>query len=114
LDGILLHSATLDEHFVLIEEVFDLLHEAGYSIHFLKCMFCMAKVELLGVMVGRAGVRPAPSKIQAVREMEQPTTVGEVGAFLGLASFLRGFVPNFSAFTAPITNFLRDAAFSLL
>ena len=112
LDDILLHSATLDEHLALIEEVFDLLHRAGYSVHFKKCMFCVSEVEFLGAMVGRSGVRPAPSKIRAVQEMEMPATVGEVRAFLGLAGYLRGFVPDFSTLTAPITDLLRDKTFS--
>ena len=30
----------------------------------------MAEVEFLGAMVGRAGIRPVTSKIQAVRELE--------------------------------------------
>ena len=54
LDDILLHSVSLADHFALVEEVFDLLHQAGYSVHFRKSMFCMAKVEFLGTMVGRA------------------------------------------------------------
>eukprot|EP00752_Nemacystus_decipiens_P004058 g3716.t1 len=112
LDDILLHSATLAEHLSLIKEVFDLLQRAGYSVHFRKSMFCMAEEEFLGAMVGRAGIRPAPSKIQAVRELEMPSTVGEVRAFLGLAGYLRGFVPDFSALTAPITDLLRDKKFS--
>ena len=112
LDDILLHSATLDEHMALIEEVFDLLHEVGYSVHFRKSMFCMSEVEFLGAMVGRSGVRPAPSKIKAVQELEMPATVGEVRSFLGLSGHLRGFIPDFSALTAPITDLLRDKAFS--
>ena len=112
LDDILLHSATLEEHFALIEEVFDLLKGAGYSVHFGKCMFCMAEVEFLGTMVGRAGIRPSPSKIKAVKEMEMPTTVGEVRAFLGLAGYLRGFVKSFSTLAAPTTDLLRDKTFS--
>lgn len=42
-----------------------------------KSVFCMPEVEFLGVMVGRAGVRPAPSKVKALKELEVPTTVGE-------------------------------------
>ena len=108
----ILRSVSLADHFALIEEVFNLLHEAGYWVHFKKSMFCMAEVEFLGAMVGRSGIRPAPSKIKAVRELEMPSTVGEVRAFLGLAGYLRGFVPDFSSLTAPITDFLRDKAFS--
>lgn len=76
LDDLLLHSDTLEKHFALIQRVFTLLLEAGYSVHFLKCMFCMAEVGFLGSLVGRSGVRPSPSKIKAVRAMEMPTTIG--------------------------------------
>ena len=41
-----------------------------------------------------------------------PSTVGEVRAFLGLAGYLRNFVPDFSTLTAPITDLLRDKKFS--
>lgn len=46
LDDILLHIATLEGHLTLTEEVFELLHEAGY----LKCMFSIG----IGRQVGRA------------------------------------------------------------
>ena len=41
-----------------------------------------------------------------------PSTVGEVRAFLGLAGYLRNFVPDFSTLTVPITDLLRDKKFS--
>lgn len=40
------------------------------------------------------------------------TTVGEVRAFLGLAGYLRGFVPNFSDIAAPILDILRNKEFA--
>ena len=62
--------------------------------------------------VGRNGVRAAPSKAKAVQELAIPTNVGEVRSFLGLAGYLRGFVPNFSHITAPISDLLRDPQYS--
>ena len=41
-----------------------------------------------------------------------PATVGEVRSFLGLAGYMRGFVPNFSGITAPISDILRNKEFS--
>ena len=60
------------------------------------------------MMVGQDGVRAAPSKVKTVQELAIPTNVREVRSFLGLAGYLRGFVPNFSHITAPILDLLRD------
>ena len=45
-------------------------------------------------------------------DMQKPTTVGELRAFVGMANFLRGFVKDFSALVAPITDILRNKEFS--
>eukprot|EP00752_Nemacystus_decipiens_P002618 g2451.t1 len=50
LDDILIHTETLEEHFKVLDDVLDLLQKAGYSGHFRKSVFCMPKVEFLGVM----------------------------------------------------------------
>ena len=111
-DDLLLHTKTLQEHFALLRRVLTLLKEGGYTVHFYKSEFFFPELEFLGVMVGRNGTRPAPSKIKALQELEMPTTVGEVRAFLGLAGYLRGFVPDFSAIVAPISDLLRNKEFS--
>lgn len=111
LDGVLLHTKTLEEHIDLLEFVVDLLIKAGFSIHFDKSEFCFSEVGFLGVLVGRDGVRIAPSKTKASQDLQMPRTVGEVRAFLGLANFLRDHVENFSAVTAPLTNLLREERF---
>ena len=72
----------------------------------------MAEVEFLGVMVGRSGVRPLLSKIKPLTQMQKPTTVGELRAFVGMANFLRDFVKDFSALVAPITDILHNKQFS--
>ena len=112
LDDILLHTKTLEEHFALLRRVLQILSEAGYVINFTKSEFFHAELEFLGVMVGRHGTRPAPSKVKAVQDMKMPSTVGEVRAFLGLAGYLRGFVPDFSGLVAPISDLLRNKEFS--
>lgn len=60
------------------------------------------------MMVGRDFIRAALTTVQAPQELGMPTTVGEVRAFLGLAGFLGGFVPDISTIVSPISNLLRD------
>lgn len=85
LDDILVHTKTFEEHLALLRRVLLILIAHGYTGNFKKSEFFLAEIEYLGVMVGRDGVRPAPSKVKAVQELELPTTVGEVRSFLGLA-----------------------------
>eukprot|EP00752_Nemacystus_decipiens_P018278 g16398.t1 len=87
LDDIGFYSKTFDEHLELIRK-------------------------FLGVMAGRDGIRPAPSKIKAVKELAMPAKVGEASSFLGLTGYFRGFVEDFSAITAPISDLLRNKKFS--
>eukprot|EP00752_Nemacystus_decipiens_P012408 g10995.t1 len=112
LDDIDFYSKTFGEHLELIRKVVKILIKHGYTGNSFKSEFFLSEIEFLGVMVGRDGIRPAPSKIKAVQELAIPTTVGEVRSFLGLAGYLRGFVEDFSAITAPISDLLRNKRFS--
>lgn len=60
------------------------------------------------MVVGRDGTRAEHSKVEVIQGMEMPTNVGEVRAFLGITSFVRGFIPNFIALVAPISDLLRN------
>ena len=63
------------------------------------------------MIIDRFGIRPAPSKIEAITQLFQPSTVEEVPVLLGMTGYLRKFVPNYSSFLAPILNILRDSRF---
>ena len=48
-------------------------------------------------MVSRDGIRPDPSKINAVEEFPIPRCSKDVCSFLGLANYYRRFIKNFAA-----------------
>lgn len=48
--------------------------------------------------------------MQAVRDWPVPTTLRQVGSFLGLVGYNRRFVPSFSRVAAPLTRLLQGTA----
>ena len=61
--------------------------------------------------IDRFGIRPAPSKIEAIAQLSQPSTEEEVRLLLGMASYLQKFVRNYSSVLAPISDLLRYSRF---
>ncbi|XP_020963969.1 uncharacterized protein LOC110265350 [Arachis ipaensis] len=60
----------------------------------------------------REGIAVDPSKVEAVMEWRQPTSVTEIRSFLGLAGYYRRFIKGFSQIALPLTRLIRkDAPF---
>ena len=112
LDDILIASETWEEHLATLTLVLSKLRAAGLSVNYSKSIFAAASQEFLGMVVDSTGIHPAPSKLQAVAEMPRPTSVETLRSFLGLTSYLRQFVPNYSVIVAPLTNILRNKGFA--
>ena len=74
---------------------------------FKKCEFWLEKVAFLDHVVSKDGISVDPSKVEAVSNWAQPTTITEVRSFLGLAGYYRKFVEGFSKIASPLTNLTR-------
>ena len=111
LDDMIIPTRTFEQQLELLRETFDCLRRGKLSVNLPKSEFCFSVVEWLGMVIDRFGVRPAPSKIEAITQLSQPSTVEEVRVLLGMAGYLRKFVPNYSSILAPISDLLRDPRF---
>jgi hypothetical protein len=56
----------------------------------------------LGFLVTTRGIRPDPSRIEAIKNMSFPKTAKELIRFLGGVNFYRDFIPQFSSVLASI------------
>lgn len=107
MDDILIFSSNWEHHKQLLRKVFQKLSEAGLTIKMSKCSFGLERVTYLGHVIDRYGVRPDPSKIAAVVNFPSPINVKKVRQFLGLAGWMRKFVPSFSVIARPLYKLLQ-------
>ena len=61
----------------------------------------------LGYIVSRDGISADPAKIDAVKNFPQPFDVKSLRSFLGLASYYRRFIENFSKVASPFYALTR-------
>jgi len=104
LDDIISFGKTFDSTIQNLKLVFDRLRQANLKLKPKKCKVFQRSVEYLGHIVSPDGLRTDPKKILAVQDWPTPKTVRDVRSFLGLASYYRKFIPNFSSIAHPLTR----------
>ena len=107
LDDIIVYGKTKEELYSNLQKVFDRLKQAGWRLKPKKCTFFRSEIPLLGFTVSADGVRCSDRHIQDVLDWAEPKDVHQLQMFLGLANFLRKFVPHFAEITSPLTKLLK-------
>ena len=105
-DDILCHSATVEEHSLLLDKVKQRLHEKGLKLNNEKCEYFKSEIEFLGHVVSKDGVRPDPAKVNAIANMTPPQDVDGLRRYLGMVNYLGRFVPNLSTVLQPLNQLL--------
>ena len=110
LDDILVFSPTLEDHLQHLDTIFDRLWKHDLKLKLKKCNFLESETNYLGFIIGKDGIKPDPKKVEATRSLPIPTCVRAVRLFIGMSSFYRRFIPNFSEIAEPIIALTKKHA----
>ena len=83
------------------------LQDVGLKTKTQRIMFFKKDLKCLGHIVSKEGVKPLPSKLQAIKKMEPPRNLTELQSFLGLVGYYRRFIPAFANIAQELLELLK-------
>lgn len=107
LDDFIVATNTFEEHLNVLAKVAEKLEEAQLQISRDKSRFCMKRLRYLGYIIDGDGIQADQEKIRPILEYPTPKTVKEVRRLIGMASWYRCFIKDFSEIAAPITHLIK-------
>ncbi|GBM78407.1 Retrovirus-related Pol polyprotein from transposon gypsy [Araneus ventricosus] len=82
---------------------FKRLRKANLNLSPKKCRFFRKEISHLGHIISADGVKTDPEKTKAVVDWPRPETIHDLRSLLGICTYYRRFVRNFSAIARPST-----------
>ena len=107
MDDIIIFGESSEEYDARVRAVFRRLEDNGVTLNFEKCEFAKSSITYIGHVVSADGIRADPSKVRAIKQMQQPKDVIDIRRFLGVANQLGKFIPNLSTVTQPLRDLLQ-------
>ena len=102
IDDILVASKSEEEHQSHLETLFKRLSEYGLNINPSKCTFGRSQIEFLGHTVSSEGIKPLPSRVEAISAFPKPQSKSQLLRFIGMVNFYRRFIPHLADTLAPL------------
>lgn len=107
IDDIIITGSTYEEHIKLLRITLQKLKEANLTINIKKCDFFKTSLKFLGYVVGNNSLRTDPDKVATMVNFPRPRTTTEIKRFIGMCSWYRRFIRDFSTLVSPINDLLK-------
>jgi hypothetical protein len=111
-DDILIYRKTWTDHLTHVDQVLRLLSQHQLFLKQSKCAFGASKVEYLGHLVGKDGVKVDPKNIESMQDWSHPKTLKILRGFLGLTGYYRKSVKNYGKIATPLMALLKKNSFT--
>jgi hypothetical protein len=88
-------------------KLFNTLNKFNLKIQLSKVKFFQKEVRILGMIFSKVGLRKDLSKVKAIVDFPQITTIKQLQRFLGMCCYLSSFVPHYSTMMYPVFQLLK-------
>jgi hypothetical protein len=108
IDDVVVSVNSHEESLSKLKEVFQRLRKHNLKIKPGKCNIGAGSITYLGYKISSThGISPGEAKTEAVKNWPEPTSVKDIRAFIGLTSFFRRAIKDFSIKSGPLNKLVR-------
>ena len=111
IDDIVIYSKTLSDHIKHVNAILEIMRQKNIYINREKCSIIQREIKFLGHRISREGVKISDEKVKAMRGIKSPATKKELHSTLGLLTWFKKFVPNYSKKTRPLWEVFKADKF---
>ena len=98
-------------HDLHLHKAMERTRKAGIKLNYDKCIVKTRSCSFFGNIYTPEGIKPDPSKIDAIKRMEAPSTKQELQSFLGMVNYLSSYIHHMSDLTSNLRNLLKKDSF---
>ena len=106
-DDILIWRDSIEQLRERTTQVFKSVQTHGLKLNRAKCQFEKTEVTFLGHLITDKGVEADPSKVEAIKDMPNPTMKKELQRFHGMITYLGKFISNLADHTESLRKLLE-------
>lgn len=103
-DDIIVFGCSFKHHNENLIKVLDRLNRYNLKLNPNKCCFLKSEVVYLGHLITPNGIRPDPSKYDAITKYPVPKNADDVRRFVAFCNYYRRFIKNFAEITTCLNS----------
>ena len=109
LDNVLVYAETAEQLLLLLEAIFDICNLRKIRLSLKKCYLFKKQLIWNGKEISEEGIKPDPSKVQALVDMPSPRTAADLMQFLCAMNWMRTSLVNYTRTIFPLQELLEQA-----
>jgi len=111
MDDVAIHSKNERDQLIYLKKFFTILAKNSLRLNSKKCSFFEKEITFCGFHIRDGRVKPSSDRVEAIRNLKEPTSKQEAQSIFGALNFHRKFIRNFAEIAKPITRTYHKGRF---